>query len=243
MQGAIKIKSLIDQVYDHLSNSIIEGIIRPGEKLVENDLSSQFGISRSPIRECFRILEAEGLVVISPRKGVFVRELSPKDIEDVFHVRATLEGLAATLAVPNIGQKEIKIFDDLITEMQKALDKNDIKSFLYYNFTFHSVFIKLANNQVLEKTLKNLGRGIWLRIAFLYYRSPSGLYISNRMHKDIVKAFQEKDGLSARRLVEEHMEHAKQELIADFKKMERLRESVEDHDNSPPHFNDAAPGS
>jgi DNA-binding GntR family transcriptional regulator len=61
---------------------------------------------------------------------------------------------------------------------------NDIKSFLRHDFIFHSVFLKLANNQVLEKIRKELGRGICLRIVFLYYKSPSGLHVSNKMHKD-----------------------------------------------------------
>jgi len=213
---AVKIRSITEQIYEHLSNSIIEGIIRPGEKLLENDLSSQFGISRSPLRECFRILEGEGLVVIHPRRGVFVREFKSKDIENVFQVRAALEGLAASVAVQNIGKKEIGMFGHLIVEMEKALDKNDIKSFLGYNYTFHSIFIKLANNEVLERTLKNLGKGIWLRIAFLYYKSPSGLYVSNRMHKGILKAFEEKDSLAAKKIVEEHMEQAKEELISEI---------------------------
>src|SRR5512137_2238156 len=107
MDAVIKFKSLTDQVYEFLSNSIIEGRIKPGEKLLENELCHQFGISRSPLRECFRILEAEGLINISPRKGAFVREFDRQDLEDVFPVRAVLEGLAARLAVKNIGDKEI----------------------------------------------------------------------------------------------------------------------------------------
>lgn len=216
METVIKFKSLPDQLYEYLSDSIIEGRIKPGEKLVENDLCHQFGISRSPIRECFRILESEGLVIIHPRKGTFVRELTSKDIEDVFPVRASLESLAARLAVPNISEKEIGIFNDLITKMKEALSNKDIRSFLRFNFTFHSVFIKASNNQVLEKTLKNLGKGLWLRIAFLYYQSSSGLDFSNNMHKEIVKAFQKKDVNSVQRLVEEHIEHAKKQLLISF---------------------------
>lgn len=216
METAIKFRSLTDQAYEYLSNSIIEGKIKPGEKLIENDLCHQFGISRSPIRECFRILESEGLIIIHPRKGTFVRELISKDVEDVFPVRASLESLAARLAVPNIGEKEVGIFNDLIVKMEDALRNKDIQSFLHLNFDFHSLFIKASNNQVLEKTLKNLGRGLWQRIAFLYYQSSSGLNFSNNMHKEIVKAFQKKDVVSVQRLVEEHIEHAKQQLLLSF---------------------------
>jgi len=212
MEAAIKFRSLTDQIYDYLSTSIIEGKVKPGEQLIENDLCHQFGISRSPLRECFRILESEGLIVILPRKGAFVKELTSKDIEDIFPVRASLESLAARLAVQNIGEKVIGIFDDLITKMDEALSNKDIRSFLRFNFTFHSTFIKTSNNQVLEKTLKNLGRGLWQRIAFLYYQSPSGLDFSNNMHKEIVKAFRDRDANSAQRLVEEHIDHAKKIL-------------------------------
>lgn len=217
MQQAIKLKSLTDQVYEYLTDLIIEGKLKPGEKLTENDLCHRFGISRSPIRECFRILESDGLIVINPRKGVRVRELTRKDIEDVFPVRASLESLAARLAVPNMGEQEIAIFNDLIMRMEEALGNKDIKSFLRFNFTFHSLFIKASDNQVLEKTLKYLGKGLWLRIAFLYYHQSSGtLGFSNNMHKKIVKAFQKKDVLSVQKLVEDHIEHAKREVLESF---------------------------
>jgi len=216
METVIKFRSITDQIYEHLSTSIIEGKIKPGEKLIENDLGHQFGISRSPLRECFRILESEGLIVIHPRKGTFVRDITIKDIEDVFPVRASLECLAAKLAVKNIGEKEIIVFNDLIVKMEEALRNKDNRSFLHLNFNFHSVFIKASNNHILEKTLKNLGRGLWQRIAFLYYQSPSGLDFSNNMHKEIVKAFQEKDINSVQRIVEEHIEHAKQQLLKSF---------------------------
>jgi DNA-binding GntR family transcriptional regulator len=213
METVIQFKSLPDQLYEYLSRSIIEGKIRPGEKLAENDLCQKFGISRSPIRECFRILESEGLITIHPRKGTFVKGITSKDIEDVFPVRASLESLAARLAVPNVGEKEIGIFSDLITKMEEALNNKDIRSFLHFNFNFHSVFIKASKNQVLEKTLRNLGKGLWLRLAFLYYQSSLGLDYSNNMHKEIVKAFQKKDIHSVQKMVEEHIQHAKQQLL------------------------------
>jgi DNA-binding GntR family transcriptional regulator len=213
MDAIIKFKSLTDQVYEHLSSSIIEGRIKPGQKLVENDLSKQFNISRAPLRECFRILESEGLVIINPRRGVFVRNLTREDLEDVFPVRTALESLAGRLAVPNINEKQIETFNDLIVKMEESLQKKDVKSFLHFNSAFHSVFIKASNNQVLERTLKNLGKGIWLRIAFLYYQTPSEIDFSNKMHKEIVEAFQKKDAISVQRLIEEHIEHAKHQLL------------------------------
>ena len=221
MESAIQFKSLTDQLYEYLSNSIIEGKIKPEEKLVENDLCHQFGISRSPLRECFRILESDGLIVIHPRKGTFVKPITSKDIRNIFPIRASLESLAARLATPNITEKEMRVFDDLIMKMEEVLNAEDIKSFLGLNFTFHSVFIKASNNEVLERTVRNLGKGLWLRIAYLYYQFPSELVFSNNMHKKIAKAFGEKDVRSVQRLVEEHIEHAGQQLLRSFDSQNR----------------------
>ncbi|MCK4821377.1 GntR family transcriptional regulator [bacterium] len=215
-EETIQFKTLSVQLYDYLSNSIIEGHLKPGEGLIENDLRERFGISRSPIRECFRILESEGLITIVPRKGTFVRRFTGKEIKDVFPVRAYLESLAAKLATPHIGDKEITILDDLIKKMGNSISNNRVKSFLRHNYNFHTLFIKASKNDVLEKTLVRRGKGFWLRIAFLYYQSPSQLIFSNKMHKDILEAFKKGDARSAERLVRKHIEHAKWPLVKFF---------------------------
>ena len=210
----IKFRSLTDQVYQYLSDLIIEGKIRPGERLVEKDLSQKFSVSRSPVRECFRILESEGLITINSRKGAHVRDFSRKDIEDVFLVRATLEALAAKLAVQNISEKEIATLNDLVTKMDEAITEKNEKSFYELNIFFHNLFIKASNNEILEKTLKTLRKGIWLRITFLYFNSSSALIPSNIKHKEIVEALVKKDPVSVARLVEEHVEHTKDHVLS-----------------------------
>lgn len=217
-EETIEFKSLSDQLYEYLSNSIIDGHLKSGEKLIENELRERFKISRSPIRECFRILETEGLITVIPRKGAFVRQLSLKEIEDIFPVRAYLEGLAAKLATPHIGGKEIAIMGDIVKKMDEAASNNRVKAFLRYNSKFHSLFIKAAKNEVLEKTLERLGRGFWLRIAFLYYQNPSQLMFSNQMHKYILDAFKKGDASFAERSVMDHIDHAKRTLMELFGK-------------------------
>jgi len=210
----IKFRSLTDQIYEHLTELIIEGKIKPGEKLVEKDLSEKFSVSRSPLRECFRILEAEGLITINPRKGAYVRDFSKKDVEDIFVLRATLEALAGRLAVQNITEKEIITLGDLITRMDEAITKGNAKSYYELNILFHNSLIKASNNELLEKTLKTLRKGIWLRVIFLYYYSPSALNASNNKHKGIVEALKEKDPVSVGRLIEEHIEHTKEHVLS-----------------------------
>jgi DNA-binding GntR family transcriptional regulator len=214
----VKFKSLVDQIYDQLSKLITEGEIKPGEKLIESDLCSKFGVSRSPIRECLRILESEEIIVVNPRKGAYVSELTHKDIENIIPVRISLESLAGKLAIPNIGDREIQIFNELILRMEEAIRQKDFRFFVDLNFKFHGVFIQAANNKVLEKTLNNLARGLWQRIVFKYaeFLSESELEFSNRMHKEIAKEFQKKDSYSVQRLIEEHIEHGKRVFMKSF---------------------------
>jgi DNA-binding GntR family transcriptional regulator len=223
--SGIKFRSLTDQIYEYLSELIIEGKIKAGEKLLEKDLAQKFNVSRSPLRECFRILEAEGLIIINPRKGTYVRDFSRKDVVDVFLVRAKLESLAAKLAVQNITEKDIATFNELIINMDKAIMERDARSFFESNVLFHNVFIKASNNQVLEKTLTNLRKGIWLRITFLYFYSPLALDLSNKKHKEIVEAFIKKDPAAVERLVEEHIEHTKDHVLSQLPVEKQLLEA------------------
>jgi len=209
----ISFKSITEQLYDYLSESIIEGKIGPGEKLNEIKLCQEFGISRSPLRECFRILEAESLIDIIPRKGAFVRKVTRKDIEDFFPVRAKLEGLAATLAVQHITEEEISTLDDLLKKMDGAYKKGDVKSFFRLNDTFHGVFLRASRNEILEKIIKNINKGIWQRISYLYFESPYGINLSNEKHKEIVETFKRKDNFSAGKVVEEHILQTQEQFL------------------------------
>jgi DNA-binding GntR family transcriptional regulator len=213
MKTQLRLRSLPDQLYDYLYNAIATGEIKGGERIVESELSERFRISRSPIRECFRILESEGLVIIQPRRGAIVKEITRKDIEDAFPVRACLEGLAAKLAIPNMGEKEIGILDDLVEKIGEAIDKNNVRAFIKFNFAFHNLFIKSSKNEILQKTIRNLGNSVWYRIAYLSFESQSIMVASNDMHRTITKAFREKQPIVVQRLLEEHIDHAKQWIL------------------------------
>ena len=88
-------KPLREVVFENIRKAIIEGVLKPGERLMEIQLSEQLGVSRTPVREAIRMLELEGLVVMLPRKGAYVANISKKDLMDILEVRVGLEGLAA----------------------------------------------------------------------------------------------------------------------------------------------------
>ena len=102
-------KPLRDVVFENLRGAIVEGRLKPGERLMEVQLAEQLGVSRTPVREAIRKLELEGLVVMLPRKGAYVANMSLKDLIDVLEIRASLEGLAASLAAERITDEDKKI--------------------------------------------------------------------------------------------------------------------------------------
>ena len=105
-----KKESLVLQISNRLRKEILEGVYKPKEKLIEEDMTKRFNISRSPVRESFRVLEAENLINIIPGKGAFVTNIEEKDIDRIYELRIVLEGLAAKLACRNITDEELLIF-------------------------------------------------------------------------------------------------------------------------------------
>src|SRR2546423_13163446 len=99
--------SLQEKVYDHLKQAILAGEIEPGERLLETRLAQSLGVSRIPVREAIRKLEREGLIVVFPRRGVYASSLSPRDVDEVYAVRAVLEGLAARLPAESRGGTQL----------------------------------------------------------------------------------------------------------------------------------------
>ena len=102
-------KPLRDVVFENLREAILEGELKPGQRLMEVQLAEQLGVSRTPVREAIRKLELEGLVIMLPRKGAYVANMSLKDIIDVLEIRASLEGLAASLAAQRMSSDDIDL--------------------------------------------------------------------------------------------------------------------------------------
>jgi DNA-binding GntR family transcriptional regulator len=160
--------SLVEQIREFLKNSIIEGRLQPGQRLVENELQRKFKVSRAPIRESFRILEKNGLLINIPRKGTYVRKITKKFIEEAFPIRALLEGFASRIAVSHLKIKDIKEMELALSNMTDAVNKNDSKSYLKYHSKFHEIFIKASGNEMLIEMLENLrNQAVWFRYAHL----------------------------------------------------------------------------
>ena len=198
-----------EQVSQILTEAILEGLLKGGDQLVEAELQKQFGVSRSPLREAFRDLEKKGLVVIVPRKGTYVKQISRKDIEENFPVRAVLEGLAAREAHPNMTDQIMEALSGALSKMETAVESGDTKSYWRNHLEFHDIFIKASHNEVLINILQTLRmHSLWHRFSYQYYQED--LKRSLAVHKTIFTLFQKRDTDidELGNLVQEHIQTA-----------------------------------
>jgi len=195
--------SLVEQITEFLTNSIIEGQFKSGERLVESDLQRRFGISRSPIRESFRILEKNGLVVTIPRKGTYIKKISRKDITENFPITANLEGLAARLAIPHLEANDIKKMESSLLRMEEAAAKNNFRSYLKNHYDFNDTFIVASRNDALVQILENLRNQIlWFRYHNFYVRESYDYAL--KVHREIFNLFLKRDPDRLDALIKEH---------------------------------------
>ena len=204
-----------EQVSRILMEAILEGVLKGGDQLTEAELQNQFGISRSPLREAFRDLEKKGLVVIVPRKGTYVKQVTRKDIEDNFPVRAVLEGLAAREAYPNITDQVLEGLSQALGKMNTAVENNDTKTYWKNHLEFHDIFIRASGNDVLINILQTLRmHSLWYRFSYQYYKED--LRRSLDVHQTIFNLFKNRDTdkNDLGNLVQEHIQTAFQRFMA-----------------------------
>jgi len=215
---------LVEKLSEAMTEAILEGIFKEGDQLTELDLQKQFNISRTPIRESFRVLEKKGLVEVIPRKGAFVKRISPRDIEDHFPVRSVLEGLAAKQAYPKMSANNLELMDRALARMKTAAENEDTKNYWKQHIIFHEIFINACGNQLLINLLQTLRMQImWYRLSYQYYREDfSNSYM---IHEKIMSLFRKKDTDPDRleAVVRNHIDEAVNKFIGYLNKQEIIK--------------------
>jgi len=223
-QKVFRSVSLVDQVANTLRDNILTGRFKGGDQLLEDSLKIEFGISRTPLREAFRVLEKEGLVEILPRKGTFVKRISRQDIEENFPVRAILEGLAARLAYENLKDQNINEMEEVVEYMKEAAQRKDFIDYAKNHIAFHEIFINASGNETLIALLHNLRmHTLWHRYTHHYYKED--FRNSLKIHRQIIDLFKEKKvpAEEIEKVVRQHIEVA---LGPFLKAMEKLEGKV-----------------
>lgn len=216
-------KPLRDLVFEALREAIINGTLRPGERLMEIPLAEELGVSRTPVREAIRKLEREGFVVMVPRKGAFVAGISLKDIADIFEVRAALEALAAGLAAERIGDDELEELERLLVRMAEIIEENDVSAFLESDTRFHDTLYRTSGNKRLIQILNNLQDEI-LRFRAVSLAYPGRLRKTLEEHRKIVEAIADRDVERAQAMAWRHIENAENSLLEAVRGRQEIQE-------------------
>jgi DNA-binding GntR family transcriptional regulator len=203
----MKIKSIVDHTVKYLEDMIITGKIGPGQRIKEEEVSSQLGISRPPVREAFKILEAEGLIKREPRRGVFVSKINGTDIWEIYTLKIALYSLAVTLAIDKINNKGIEKLEVIVEQMEEISNNEtdpDIIKYEELNNQFHETTAHIAGHARLKKIIQSLNNQI-KRVSYRSFSRKNHLKSSGRYHRQILEAVKVKDKELAEQLTREHI--------------------------------------
>jgi len=213
----LKKENLGSQVFEQVKGMILRGEIRPGRRIVENEIALSMGISRTPVREAVHKLEAEGLLTPLSRGGYAVRGLTVSDIEDTFDIRSILESFAGYLAATRHSEGELITLELKIDEFQRYLDRGDLKRLSAVNTEFHEALYELSRSHRLIKMIHGLKDEIhFLRNIIL--NSEEMARLSNRDHREIVEAIRQRDAKKVERQLKEHIVRGKEFVLNEIKK-------------------------
>ena len=199
---------LRDVVFQTLRQAILRGKLQPGERLMEIHLAQQLGVSRTPVREAIRMLEQEGLVIMIPRKGAIVAEITKSDLEDVLEVRAALEELAVKKACRNISQEQLQELKKAAGKFAASLQKEDLLACAQADVAFHEIISAATENRRLIQILNNIREQIYrYRLENLKDKSSHANLVEE--HTAICRALEERSEEKASEAVRVHIEHQK----------------------------------
>ncbi len=197
-------KPLGEIVFEYLRESILNGDLRPGERLMEISLAEQLGVSRTPVREAIRKLEKEKFVEMLPRKGAYVADLTAKDILDVLEMRINLEGFAAALAAERMTDGEISLLEASLKDFQDAVSRQDRLIMVEKDNEFHDRIFQATKNNKLIEIVKDL-HDQFQRFRLIYFNEFDNYMELQNWHNRIFKAIRDRHPGDARLAAEQHV--------------------------------------
>jgi DNA-binding GntR family transcriptional regulator len=199
-------------IADELKRLIHAGEIAPGERLNEAALALRIGTSRGPIREAIRILTGLGLVTAVRNRGVFVRQISVREMVEIYELRALVFGYAAGLATENAQEQDKQEFERLLTGMDSACESGDGDLYYALNLQFHLLILQLSNNQRARQTYEDYVKELHL-FRRRYFNAPGNMRRSNAEHRQIYEAILKGNAGRAKSLAERHVLAGRQRLL------------------------------
>ena len=210
--GITDVRPIRDIVYDYLREALVDGVIKPGERIVERTYAEKFNVSRTPIREVLRKLEMEGFVEYIPRRGIVAKGLNAAEIEEIYAIRISLERLAIRTAVGKISAAQLNRVKKVHEKTIAANEQDDVATVVTQMRKFDDLLFEAANMPKLQKMIAGLQESLRsYRKINLSGGSRRSLAIDE--HGEILKAVINKDADLAEQLVIAHVERARNSLL------------------------------
>jgi DNA-binding GntR family transcriptional regulator len=209
----LKSQSLTSVLQHEIEKLVLSGSFRSGQRLNEKQLAERFNVSRGPVREACRGLAKMGLLELVPNRGVLVRQISRREAEDLYDVRATLFGLAARTLATRVTAKQLDILDDLLDRMDEAAATRSLETYYPLNLKFHESLLEFCENHRLIDDYFRLIKELHLfRAQGLLH--GGGLEVSNSEHREIVAALKSGDAIAAFEVAFKHVQNGKARMLA-----------------------------
>ncbi len=208
-------QSLEDLVYQRVRDKIIYHELKPSERIIDAKLAEEFGVSRSLVRQALTILEKEELVVSIPRRGFYGKDISKKDVQEIYDIRKLLEVFATELAVPNLPENQIAQVEEIFRVAREDLKEGVVESTIEADMRLHGMITEYCGNERLKKMIKQYNNlYVFYRIVDLSQINRAN--ISYVEHYEILEAVKARDVQRAKELMGQHIENAREIILQNF---------------------------
>lgn len=192
-------KGQADIAYEYLKEAIINKVFFPGNRLIEEDIVRETGVSRTSVRTALNRLRYEGIVEGTPNRGMMVTRFHPNDIKSVFQIRESLEVGAFSLAIERISPAAVDRMREYNEELRKVSENFSISDFVKYNRSFHWEIALASGNRYYQKYLDEVYNTI--AVCLLFYNSSMDDQRSVKLHEDLIRAIEEKDFIAGKQAI------------------------------------------
>ncbi len=201
-----------ERAFSQIQRWIIDGTLQPGEKLLDAELAETLGVSRTPIREAFQLLEMQGLVVMQPGKETRVTEIEKEDIFKLYSTLAALHALAAEVTAQTIVAEQIEQLRSINTSFATAIANQEVFQAMEADEQFHDLIVELSDNSYIATFNTSLQIHI-RRFKYVFLKQPiTATQVSVDEHLAIIEAFEQRDGKKAQDMMKQNLIRPMQEL-------------------------------
>ncbi len=203
-----------------IRQAIVDGRLPPGRRLKEEELARELGISRTPVREALLVLQAEGLVDAAPNRGATVRAHTAEDLDDLYQLRALLEGYAARRAAVRMTDETAALLWGSCERFEAVAERGEVRDLVRENLFFHGTIHDAAGSARLAAMVRKVIELPLVYRSYVWY-SPEQRHLSVHYHRQIARALEMRDAERAELLMKEHVFEARDLLVTRLRELEQ----------------------